>query len=464
MHTSSGADVVDEFQETIVRKEGQLFYRYGGEERPLQVRPLEVPYRTSAGGRAVRHFTVYRTHHGPIVRATADGAWVSVALMFRPVEALSQAFLRTKARDHRAFLEACALQANSSNNTILADADGDIAYLHPQFIPRRDDRFDYTRPVDGSDPATDWRGLHAAAEVPHLLNPATGWLFNTNDWPYSAAGPDSPRREAFPRYMDSAGPNARGAHAALVLQGRKDFTLESLAAAAFDPYLPAFAQLVPLLVAAHDQAPAADPARLGVAEQVAVLRAWDFRWAVDSIPTTLAVHWGEALWEQVQGEAERGRLPLDALVRTSPEQKLAALASASALLVQDFGTWRTPWGEVNRFQRLTGEVASRFDDAAPSAPVGFTSAQWGSLAAFGARPQAGTRRRYGTKGNSFVAVVEFGERVRALAVTAGGVNGDPSSPHFRDQIDRYRTGDLREVYFHPEQLKGHTERTYHPGD
>ena len=143
---------------------------------------------------------------------------------------------------------------------------------------------------------------------------------------------------------------------------------------------------------------------------------------------------------------------------------LEALGAASDRLQKDFGSWKTEWGEINRFQRLTGDIVHPFDDAKESLPVGFASGIWGSLASFGARPQPGTKKWYGTSGNSFVAVVEFADRVRALAVTAGGESGSPSSKHFNDQALRYSKGDLREVYFYPDQLKEHTERQYHPGE
>jgi len=463
MHTSSGVDVVDEYLETVTERNGRHFYRYGGEERPVTTSTITVPYR--AGGRmASRAFTVYRTHHGPVVRE-ADGKWVSIALMQRPVEALSQSFLRTKARDYRSFMQVAELRANSSNNTIFADAEGTIAYLHPQFIPRRDDRFDFTKPVDGSDPATDWKGLHALDEAPHLRNPPNGWIQNTNNWPYSAAGEFSPKRERFPRYMDAAGENPRGIHAVMVLQGRKDFTLESLNQAAYDPYLTAFARLIPTLLRAYDATPASDPLRARLAGEIAALRGWDFRWSATSVPTSLAVFWGEELWGRVAPEARRGGISVyDFMADRAPaRQKLEALAAASDRLTADFGTWRTPWGEINRFQRITGDIAQPFSDAAPSIPIPFTSAQWGSLASFGARRYPGTKRYYGTSGNSFVAVVEFGDSVRARAVTAGGQSGNPRSPHFNDQARRYAAGSLREVYFYPSQLRGHTEREYRPG-
>jgi acyl-homoserine-lactone acylase len=309
-----------------------------------------------------------------------------------------------------------------------------------------------------------------------VIDPKAGWVYNSNDAPWSAAGPDSPRKADFPKYMDQAGENPRTPHAVRVLSGRKDFTLQGLIDADFDPWLPAFARLIPGLAAAYDAAPAGDPLKARLAEPVAALRAWDDRWSADSVPTSLAVGWGEALWADVAQEARRKSLSiydganrptpgqrLDALERAKPAEKLAALAEAVDRLTRDFGTWKTPWGQINRFQRINDEITPRFDDAGPSIPVPFASSQWGSLASFGAKRYPNTRKYYGSSGNSFVAVVEFGDRVRARAVTAGGESGDPKSKHFDDQAERYASGDFREVYFYPDQLAGHVERRYRPG-
>lgn len=466
MHTSSGVDVVDEFAETIIRTPGTLMYRYGKEARPVTVSNVAVPYRVADGSMKSRSFTVYRTHHGPIVRSEGE-KWIAFSMMHKPVEALQQSFLRTKQTDLAAFLKvADQFKANSSNNTLFADSKGATAYLHPQFIPRRDDRFDYTKPVDGANPATDWKGLHALTEAPRVISPGVGWVYNANDWPYAAAGPDSPKREAFPKYMDEAGQNPRGPHAIRVLEGRTDFTLESLVGAAYDPYLTAFARLIPTLTAAYDAAPAGDPLKAKLAEPVAALRAWDFKWAATSTETSLAVFWGEALWAKAAPAARAAKMSVwDYMAtRSSDAERLAALSEATDRLTADFGTWRTPWGEINRFQRLTGDIVQTFRDDGPSIAVPFTSAQWGSLASFGAKRYPGTKRYYGTSGNSFVAAVEFGPKVRAVAISAGGESGDPKSPHFNDQAQRYAAGALRPVYFYPEQLAGRTERTYRPGE
>ena len=463
MHTSSGVDAVDEFLETVSQRDGHWFYKYGDQDRPVVEKQITVPYRTSQG-MAAKIFTVYYTGHGPVIRAEGS-RWVSIKLMQKPIEALEQSYLRTKATNYKEYRKTMELQANSSNNTIFADADGDIAYFHGNFIPRRDTRFDFTKPVDGSDPATDWHGLLTVEETPHLLNPKSGYLFNVNNWPWAGAGESSLKREDYPAYVEQGGETARGLHAIRVIEGRNDFTMDSLIAAAYDSYLPWFDKPLPPLIKAWDDLPFDSPLRTKLADQIGVLRGWNQRWGTESVATSLGVFWGEQLRRTLAGEAKSAGLPLEEYTATkaSGETLLTALAAASDKLTADFGSWKTPWGEINRFQRLTGDIAQPFNDAQPSIPVGFTSSFWGSLASFGARAYPGTKKWYGTSGNSFVAVVEFGDKVRARAVTAGGESGHPGSPNFNDEALRYSSGNLREVYFYAEQIKNHTLRTYHPG-
>jgi len=463
MHTSSGVDAVDEYLETIEKKGNRYFYKYGNEERPVTATEIVVLYKTNQG-MAQRKFTVYRTHHGPVIRE-ANGKWISLRLMQQPVQQLIQSFTRTKARDYKSYLQTMELKANSSNNTIFADADGDIAYFHGNFIPRRDPTFDWTKPVDGSNPATEWKGLLSIDETPHLLNPQSGWLYNSNNAPWSAAGPSSPKKENYPAYVEIGGESERGLHAIRVLQNKTDFTLDSLIAAAYDSYLPWFEKTVPALIKAWDEVPEGDPQKTSLADQIGTLRNWDLRWGVTSVATSLAVFWGEDITQRGgSGAGGAGISSADRVAQLPSQQLLGSLSAASERLASDFGTWKTPWGEINRFQRLNGEIIQPFSDAAPSIPVEFTSSRWGSLASFGARPYPGTKKWYGTSGNSFVAVVEFGEKVSAKAVTAGGESGDPSSSHFNDEAKRYSTGELRQVYFYRDQLKGHSAREYHPGN
>ncbi|MGV7207426.1 acylase [Oxalobacteraceae bacterium A2-2] len=464
MHTSGGGDVIDEYLETVVEKNGRYFYRYGKELRPLKVVDIKLPYK-SATGMAEKTITAYYSHHGPIVRSR-EGRWIAVKLMNEPLKALTQSYIRTKARNYAQFYKTLELRTNSSNNTVYADADGNIAYFHGNFIPRRDPRFDWTHPVDGSDPATEWKGLHTVEETIHLFNPKNGWIQNTNNWPYTAAGPYSPKQADYPAYMSKNGENPRGIHAVRVLENRKDFTLDSLIKAAYDNQLPAFEPLLPQLFDAYDKLGKDDVQRTALAPQIEALRGWDMRYTLESVPTSLAIYWVQDLAMAFGPKARQREMPVLDYIRecVTPQQRLQALLRASDKLAADFGTWRTPWGEINRFQRLTGDIVQPHDDNKPSLPVAFASANWGSLAAFGVTGKQKTKHIYGDRGNSFVAAVEFGPRIVARSILAGGQSSNPASPHFNDQAAMYTKGEFKEVWFYREDVERHLERKYHPGE
>ncbi|GAB3422061.1 acylase [Massilia agilis] len=464
MHTSGGGDVIDEYLETIVEKDGKVFYQYDGKLRPMKAVPVTLPYKTASGGTTSKTVTAYFTHHGPVVRAQ-DGKWVAVRMMFEPMKALEQSYLRTKAKDYNAFYKVMQLRTNSSNNTVYADGDGNIAYFHGNFVPRRDPKFDWTKPVDGSTAATEWHGLHEVKETINLYNPQSGYVMNTNNWPFTAAGANSPREKDYPAYMWSLPENARGIHAVRVLQDAKDLTLDGLIAKAYDSYLPAFEPLVPAVLKDYEALPASDPRKAKLAAQVEALRGWDLRWSAQSVPTALAVYWGQDMVAHAAPRSRAQGVPVVDFIQTSlnADERLDALMRASDKLAADFGSWQTPWGEINRFQRLSGDVNQRYDDSKPSIPVPFTSATWGSLASFGMTAKQDTKRIYGDRGNSFVAVVEFGPRIHAKSVLAGGESGDPKSPHFNDQGEMYSRGQFKDVLFYKEDIEKNLERKYHPG-
>jgi len=464
MHTSGGGDVIDEYLETVVEKDGKFFYQYDGKQRPLQSRRIDLPYKT-ANGMASRSVTAWFTHHGPVIRSE-NGKWVAVKMMDDPMHALMQSYGRTKARDYAAFYKVMGLRTNSSNNTVYADADGNIAYFHGNFIPRRDPHFDWTKPVDGSTSATEWQGLHEVKDTITVFNPKSGYISNTNNWPCTGFGASSPKCADYPSYMWSLPQNARGIHAERVLHDADKLTVDGLVARAYDSYLTAFEPLVPAVLKDWDALPASDPRKARLAGQVAALRGWDLRWSSTSVPTSLAVYWGQ---DMVKGAAPRARakgVPVVDFVQTSlgAQERLDALGRASDRLQADFGSWKTPWGEINRFQRLSGAVDQQYDDSKPSWPVGFTSANWGSLASFGMTAKQTTKRIYGDRGNSFVAAVEFGPRLRARSILAGGESGDPASPHFADQAEMYSRGEFKDVLFYKEDIEKQLERKYHPGE
>ncbi len=462
MHTSSRADAIDEYVETVVERDNGLYYKYGQEERPLRVTTLELAY-DSAGNRKTKEFEVYHTHRGPVIRQQ-DGKWVSIRLMQEPLKALTQSYLRTKAATHEEFHSTMAIRTNSSNNTVYADDQGNIAYYHGNFIPVRNTAFDFSQPVDGSNPEVDWQGLHAVEETVRLFNPSVGWLQNCNSTPFTAAAEDSPSKENYPVYMAPDHENARGLHAVRVLKNEQDFTLDKLIAAAYDPYLTGFEALIPSLIKAYA---GATPQNTALAGPIQTLKDWDLRYAETSVATSLAIFWAQALIRKVneQGPLQLGQL---ALIRhleseTSGAMKLEALAEAVEKLHADFGSWQTPWGEINRFQRVEGAVSEPFNDSLPSIPIAYTSSMWGALSAYGSRAYPGTKKMYGTVGNSFVAVVEFGEKVKAKAIVTGGQSADPQSPHFNDQAEMYRQGQFRDVLFYREEIDKNLEKSYTPG-
>jgi acyl-homoserine-lactone acylase len=459
MHTSTYTDVMDEFKETIVKKDENLFYIYGEELREVKSDEISLKYLVGDQLKE-KTYPTYRTHHGPITHV-ADGQWTASAMMWEPIKALEQSFIRTKQSGYKGFREMMDIRTNSSNNTVYADAEGNIAYFHGNFVPKRDVTFNYEVPVDGSNPKTDWQGLHTVDENILVLNPENGWIQNCNSTPYTSALEFSPKKEDYPNYMSKDQENFRGVHAIELLTDKKGYTIDSLIQLAHDPYLPAFKAMIPGLVKAYDASPKKE-----LKEAIEVIRNWDYKTSKESVAMTLAHFYGTLCYQKAVRPTGLNSMELvEYWGSDSPNtEKLAVFEEAIKILNDDFGTWKMAWGEVNRYQRLTGDVKQPFNDSLPSVGVGFASGTWGALAAYGARYTApGAKKIYGTRGNSFVAVVEFGDKVQAKTILAGGQSGDPTSPHFNDQIEKYLNIDWKDVAFYREDVLKRAQETYLPG-
>lgn len=466
MHTSSYTDVMDEFLETVTKEDGKYVYQYGNEKRPVIAKQVTLKYKEGDQFKE-RKFPIYRTHHGPITHKTGD-RWTATAMMWDPVKALTQSFTRTKQTGNKGFREMMDIRTNSSNSTVYADAEGNIAFYHGNFVPKRDTSIDFSNPVDGSNPATDWQGLHDVNECIVVLNPPNDWLQNCNSTPFTCAGANSPKPGDYPVYMRLPAENFRGIHAVRLLEKGSGYTLDQLIETAYDPVLPGFEQLIPGLVKAFDDTPLAggQGGDTIIKPAIEVLRKWDFRTSAESVAMSLAFYYG-TLYDQ-KGTAPEGLSDMERInyfgTGSPAEERLAIFTEAIQKLTADFGKWDTPWGEINRFQRLTGDIEQPFDDSKPSLSVGLASGRWGALASYGARPYNGSKRIYGTSGNSFVAVVEFGPKLRAKSLLAGGQSGDPKSPHFFDQAQRYVDRQFKDVAFYREDVEKRAKRTYHPGE
>ncbi|WP_427450412.1 penicillin acylase family protein [Litorimonas sp. WD9-15] len=463
MHTSTYVDFIDEFVEEIYRdRDGELKYLYGDEIRDVETGSVTLRYK-DGDDFSERTFPTYHTHHGPITHTHSDGRWTVTKINWDPVNALQQSFIRTKTKNHAEFREMMDIRTNSSNNTVYADADGTIAYYHGNFVPKRDPQFDYSRPVDGSDSRTDWNGVHTVEEAITITNPATGWIQNANSTPFTAAGEGSPKRENYPAYMAPDKENFRGIHAVRLLENAEDMTMESLIELAYNPALPAFEIIIPSLVDVYESSNR-DPS---LAEPIAVLKSWDYTSSAESVAMALAHFYGMEILQNADRPRDRmSRMELLTHIATEAEgaEQLALFASALEKMTADYGDWNTPWGEINRFQRLTGDIDQPHDDAAPSFPVGMASGRWGALAAYGARQANGSKKLYGYRGNSFVAVVEFGDEVKAKTLLAGGQSGDPDSPHFTDQVEDYIAGRFKEIPYYRADVEARAVERYAPGE
>jgi acyl-homoserine lactone acylase PvdQ len=399
--------------------------------------------------------------------AIRDGKWISLKSKNRNTQSLVQSWVRTKAKSFDDYKKAMDLQANASNNTVYADAKGNIAYWHGNFIPIRDTQYNWAEVVDGSTSATAWKGLHPVNETVRIYNPTNGWLQNCNSTPFSVAGKNSPQKNNYPTYMAPDGENFRGVAAVKLLSQPKKYTLENVIATGYDTYMPAFEILVPALVKAYAQLPINSQLYDELKAPIEFLKDWDYRSGENSIAATLAMEWAPRISNAIQkvyidpGEKDQVQSTIAFAKNAKPDELLNPFKATVEDLTKRFGKWQMPWGEVNRFQRLTGELNEKYDDNLPSLPVGFGSAMWGQLPSYRSNT-FNTNKRYGFSGNSFVCVVEFGKKIKAKSVLAGGNSGNPNSKHFNDQTLMYSKGQFKEVLFYKEDVLKNVERSYRP--
>jgi len=472
MHTSSAVDAADTYAEKVTFDNGRWLYTYNGKTFPFQTKAVTLRLKKADGSFDTETITVYASGHGPVM-GMRDGKWVTVRADNRIMNGLIQCWQRNKANSFAAFKKTLDLFGNISNNTVYADAEGNIAYWHGNRIPKRDPKYNWNRVVDGSVSATNWKGIHPIREIVQSINPANGWLQNCNSTPFTVAGANSPKKENYPFYMAPDGENFRGVNAVRVLAEEKNYTIDKLIAAGYDTRLSAFEVLIPALVKAFDRSvKPGDTLYDLIADPMLQLKIWDFRCNEESVATTLAIEWGQKLLPLIAKSGDQDEFEfVDQVTKTN---RFAATASDDLLLrlfaetiremKTKYGGWKIAWGAVNRFQRISPEIDNRFDDRQPSIPVGFASSAWGMLPSYTSRTFPGTVKRYGVNGNSFICAVEFGKKVKAKSLLAGGESGDPGSPHYFDQALMYSKGQFKDVYFYKEDVLQHAVRTYHPGN
>jgi acyl-homoserine lactone acylase PvdQ len=471
MHTSSAVDAADTYIEKISKKDIGWQYEYDGKQKPVLQKRISIAAK-KGNGFETTNFNALFTHHGPIM-AKRDGKWLSVRADNRIMNGLIQCWQRTKAKGLEDFKKTLDLKGNISNNTVYADAQGNIAYWHGNRIPARDTKYDWSKAVDGSIAATEWKGYHNINETVLSINPANGWLQNCNSTPFTVAGNNSPKKDNYPAYMAPDGENFRGINAVKVLSEVTKYDIDKVIKAGYDTRLSAFEVLVPALVKSFEKNVIyPDSLYALLIGPVTVLKHWDYRCSEKSIATTLAIEWGQRLLPLIQASADQDEFEFTDQVtkakyfaaKAKPEDLLLTLLATINDLQKRFGRWQVGWGQLNRFQRISSDIDNKFDDSKPSIPVPFASSAWGMLPSYTSRPYPGTQKRYGVNGNSFVCAVEFGKRIKAKSLLAGGNSGDENSPHFFDQGEMYSKGIFKDVLFYKEDVLKKAERKYHPGE
>jgi acyl-homoserine lactone acylase PvdQ len=465
MHTSGVADLADLYEEKIVKKDDLLSYTYDNTLMPVTSKRITISYKKD-DKIISQTFTAYSTHHGPVM-ASRNGKWLSLKENNRSLNGLMQSWLRTKAKSFSEFEKIMQMRSNTSDNTVYADDKGNIAYWHGNFIPKRDTKYDWSQPVDGTTSATEWKGTHELHEIVQVHNPSTGWIQNCNSTPFTVSGTASPDKNKYPLYMAPDGENPRAVNAARLLNNENNFTLDKMIETGYNTYLSAFDILLPSLFTALSVKE--DIATPPLMEAINLLKLWNRKSSTESVATTLAIEWATKLSLKIpppKSDEEKTNLigRLEAMAKnTTVIEKINLLEDVIKDLKANFGTWKVTWGEMNRYQRLTADLQQKFDDNRPSFPVGMASSAWGCLPSFSTVMPAGLKHRYGVNGNSFVAAVEFGKKVKAKTVVTGGEGMNPSSKHFLDQTQMYIDGKFKDVLFYKEDVLKHVERKYHPG-
>lgn len=469
MHTSSNVDVADMYAEKITNKNGKLFYEFDKKLLPVIEKEITIKY-TENGKLIPKKFKTYFTNNGPVM-AKRDGKWISLKSNNRSMTSLIQSWVRTKSTSFDEYKKAMDLKANTSNNTVYADNKGNIAYWHGNFIPIRDKSLNWAKVVDGSISSTQWKGLHEVNETVHSYNPINGWLQNCNSTPYSVAGENSPKKENYLPYMAPDGENFRGINAVRIFSKGDQYTLDKVIADGYDTKLSIFEILIPSLVAVFEKnIKSSDPEYAQLIEPISILKKWDYYAKENSIATTLAVEWAYKLDPIIlkayidEGELDQVENTKNFAANATVKQVIPQLQEVLKDLKSKWGTWQVAWGEINRFQRSSGDIDLKYDDTKPSLPIAFGPGSWGSLPSFKSSYQNDSKKRYGYNGNSFVCAVEFGSRIKAKSLLAGGNSGDPTSKHFNDQSEMYQKGQFKEVLFYKEDVIKNAEKNYHPGE
>ena len=442
-HTVNTPDTTDFYEEKFTDPANPLHYRYGNGWRDATEWTEKIGVKK---GDAVewKTYKLMKTHHGPIVSRQGNKVLaLRMTGLDRSSVAMEQRYRMGKARNLKEFQAALGMLGTPFFNTVYADRDGNIWYVYYGAIPRRATQYDWSKPVDGSDPETEWQGLHPLEELPQVLNPKSGFVQNCNGTPFLATSEGNPIKDNFPAYMAPEPDTPRAQMSRRILAGTAQISYDELNRLAFDTRLLRAETEVPAMIKAWKDNPAD-----GLKPVIAELEKWDFKASTNSVATTVYLLWLERY--------------------TPRRQTLDVLTEAVTTLEKQWGTWQVPWGDLSRIQRpdarQNANVQAAFRDSEPSIPVAGAPGPAGVVFNFYPFPAPGQKRRYGMAGTSYAGVVEFGKTVKAKTILQFGESGDPASPHYFDQAPLYARQEFKPAWFSKAEIASHKTRVYHPGE
>ncbi|MBC7506757.1 MAG: penicillin acylase family protein, partial [Sandarakinorhabdus sp.] len=197
-NTVNRPDLIDTYK--LVVNDAGSEYRFDGKWLPLtrervwlrvKFGPLTLPIPR----------TLYRSIHGPVIK-NKNGYFAIRYAGIGDVRQVEQYYRLNKARDFAEWKAAMAMQAVAGTNFVYADAAGHTAMFYNARFPRRAPGYDWKGVVPGDTSKTLWTSYHPFADDPAVVDPAAGWVANSNNNPFLSTAPaDEQSRAAFPAEM-----------------------------------------------------------------------------------------------------------------------------------------------------------------------------------------------------------------------------------------------------------------------